>query len=271
MYVIASSIHFRYEARGGKMTQLLARIMLNACALISDRVFVHGRALADELWRPLRGRAIEAIISTISAEDFLPVEPIPDGTIEILTVARLVPSKRVDVALDMTRILLDRGFDVRLTVVGDGPLRNALLHRAQEHFLGDHVAFTGYVDDRRHLRRIYGRSHVFVLCTEMEGVSLAVQEAMAAGLAVVSTDRGALGHFLRHDIDSLVVDQIDPLAFADAVALLASSSATRLRLARAGREKVSRLGNAVWVDAVADVIEQDLPVHRRARRGDRLQ
>src|SRR6266498_2197007 len=105
MYVIASSIHFRYEASGGKMTQLLARIMLNACALISDRVFVNGRGLADELWRPLRGSAIEAIISTISAEDFLPVERIPDGRIEMLTVARLVPSKRVDVALDMTRVL----------------------------------------------------------------------------------------------------------------------------------------------------------------------
>jgi len=112
---------------------------------------------------------------------------------------------------------------------------------------------------------------VFVLCTEMEGVSLAVQEAMAAGLAVVSTDRGALGQFLQHDVDSLVVDHIDPLAFADAVALLASSSATRLRLARAGKEKVSQLGNAVWVDAVADVIEQDLHVHSRARRGDTAQ
>jgi glycosyltransferase involved in cell wall biosynthesis len=271
MYVIASSIHFRYEANGNTHTRRLARVMLNACALISTRVFVNGRGLADELWRPFQGKITEAIISTISTDDLLPVERETEGRIELLSVCRLVPSKRVDVALDMTKLLLDRGIDVRLTVVGDGPLRDVLFHQAEKLSLGDHVTFTGYVDDRRSLRTIYGRSHVFVLCTEMEGVSLAIQEAMAAGLAVVSTNRGALAQFLHHDIDSLVIDRIDPVAFADALTLLASSSATRLRLARAGREKVSRLDNAAWVDRVADLIELDLHGQRRARRGGRVQ
>jgi glycosyltransferase involved in cell wall biosynthesis len=271
MYVIASSIHFRYEAKGDTHVRRLARIMLNACALISTRVFVNGRGLADELWRPLQGKVTEAIISTISANDFLPVDRETEGRIELLSVCRLVPSKRIDVALDMTKLLLDRGIDVRLTVVGDGPLRNELIHQAEKLSLGDHVTFTGYIDDRRYLRTIYGRSHVFVLCTEMEGVSLAIQEAMAAGLAVVSTNRGALAQFLHHDIDSLVIDRIDPVAFADAVTRLASSSAIRLRLARAGKEKVSRLGNAAWVDTVADLIEQDLHAKGSAHRGDTVQ
>jgi glycosyltransferase involved in cell wall biosynthesis len=258
IYVIASSIHFRFAAEGSYLVRQMTRVLLNVCALISRRTFVNGLGLANELWRPLRRKATEVIISTVSSEDFLPLERHQESRIELLCVCRLVPSKRVDVALDMTKVLLERHIDVRLTVVGDGPLRDDLVARARALSLGEHVVFTGFIDDRRHLRELYGRSHIFVLCTEMEGVSLAVQEAMAAGLAVVSTDRGALAHFLDHGVDSLVVHDLDPIAFANAVSPLTSTHDARLRIARAGQEKVSRLGNAAWVDRVADLVEQDL-------------
>jgi glycosyltransferase involved in cell wall biosynthesis len=92
----------------------------------------------------------------------------------------------------------------------------------------------------------------------MEGISLAIQESMAAGLPVVSTHAGALAEFLRHGIDSIVVEGADPTAFADAVEQLASSRELRLRIGRAGQQKVARLGNEAWVDAVADIVKADL-------------
>jgi glycosyltransferase involved in cell wall biosynthesis len=258
VYVIANSIHFRSPVRGGHVVRLVARMLLNACAVISNRVFVHGIGLAQELWEPVRRKTTEVIISTISEEDFMPAERDEERRLEVLCVSRLVPSKRVDVAVEMTRILLDRGVDARLTVVGRGPLRDDLADRARSLSLGDRVVFTGFVDDRQQLRDLYRRSHVFVLPTEMEGISLAIQEAMAAGLPVVSTHAGALARFLQHGIDSIVVEGPYPAAFADAVGQLAASRDLRLLIGRAGQQKVARLGNAAWVAAVADLVEADL-------------
>lgn len=257
-YVIASSIHLRRGARGGAFVRRVAQVLVNACALVSTRVFVNGIGLAEELWGPLRGKTTEVILSTLSPDDFMDPDRDAGTRLEILTVCRLVPAKRVDVALEMMRILLDRGVGARLTVVGAGPLRDGLVDLARSRSLGDRVVFTGFVDDRRRLRELYRRSHVFVLPTEMEGVSLAIQEAMAAGLAVVSTDAGALARFLEDGVDSIVVHRPDPIGFADAVGRLASSRGLRLEIARGGQRKASGLGNAAWVAAVADLIEADL-------------
>jgi glycosyltransferase involved in cell wall biosynthesis len=236
--------------------------MLNACVLISRRAFVNGEGLAHELWRPLRKKATQVIISTLSAESFLPVERGRRDRIELLTVCRLVRTKRVDVLLGMTRLLLDRGIDARLTVVGDGPLRPDLAKKTHDLGLEGYVVFTGYIDDRLRLRELYRRSNVFVLATETEGISLAIQEAMAAGLAVVATDAGALAHFLCDGVDSLVVHDPDPKAFADAVSRLATSRRRRWMIAEAGQKKVSRLGNEAWVDQMADLLALD-QAHRR--------
>ena len=258
VYVIANSIHFRSPIRGGRVARLAARVVLNACASISTRVFVHGIGLAEELWEPVARKTTEIILSTISGEDFMPPERDESGRLEVLCVSRLVPSKRVDVAVEMTRILLDRGVDARLTVVGHGPLRDDLANRARLLSLGDHVVFTGFVDDRQQLRHLYRRSHIFVLPTEMEGISMAIQEAMAAGIPVVSTHAGALAQFLHHGIDSIVVEGSDPAAFADAVGQLAASRELRLQIGRAGQQKVAQLDNAAWVTAVANLLEADL-------------
>jgi len=108
-----------------------------------------------------------------------------------------------------------------------------------------------------------------VLPTEMEGVSLAIQEAMAAGVAVVSTDAGALADFLHDGVDALVVRRLDPAVFADAVESLIVASDLRDRIATTAQRRMSALGNSAWVDAVATAVGEDLRPVRSRRRSPR--
>lgn len=256
--LIASPIHFRHDASGGRLTAALMRMLMNACALISTRVLANGRALADDLFPPLRRKVREVILSSLTEADFIsPKEP-DAANVELLWVGRLVPSKRVDVVIQATHLLVERGVGARLTVVGDGPLREDLIKQAESLGLKDRVRFPGWIGDREHLRDYYAPATFFLFPTETEGVSLAVQEAMASGTPVISTGVGGLKDFLRDGEDAVVVHGPDPEAFAEAVLRLLKDPYTYMLLAEGAQRKVSALSNETWVREFNDLVLKDL-------------
>src|SRR4029078_13191465 len=83
----------------------------------------------------------------------------------------------------------ERGGDVRLVLIGDGPARPAL-ERALGRLRPTTVEDYGYVGDRATFMRLLRAADVFVPPSHAEGVPKAVVEAMAAGVPVVATDVG---------------------------------------------------------------------------------
>src|SRR5207249_11997940 len=78
---------------------------------------------------------------------------------------------------------------VLFLIAGDGELRSDLEAQAKALGLGSLVRFLGWRGD---LERIYGATDVFVLTSRNEGTPVALIEAMASGVASVSTDRGVV-------------------------------------------------------------------------------
>ena len=190
--MIASPMHFRRTASGGWATSVVTKVLLNACALIATRVLVNGKALADDLLPQLRRRTTDIILSSLSEGDISPpTEPDPED-VALLCVCRLVSSKRVDIVIEATHLLLEEGLNVHLAVVGDGPLMNDLLGRVDSLGLQDRVRLSGWIGDREVLRDVYATSDIFLFATEAEGISLAIMEAMAAGIPVISTAAGGV-------------------------------------------------------------------------------
>jgi glycosyltransferase involved in cell wall biosynthesis len=256
--MIASPIHFRHSASGGRVTSLLTRALLNACAVMATRVLVNGKALAGYLLPPIRRRATDIILSSLSEGDFIPPrEPDPED-VGLLCVCRLVPSKRVDIVIEATHLLAERGVNARLAVVGDGPLRDSLLRQVEVLGLQDRVRFTGWIGDRETLRGFYASASFFLFATEAEGISLAILEAMAGGIPVVSTPAGGLRDFLVDGEDSVVIDEPTPTAFADAVQRVLEESGTYMKLAKRAQRKVSTLTNQAWVRNFHNLVMKDL-------------
>jgi glycosyltransferase involved in cell wall biosynthesis len=115
----------------------------------------------------------------------------------LLFSGRLVPDKRVDLLLDAFAAIADRRPDWDLLIVGDGVLKDDLRRRVPES-LRTRVVWTGYLD-REEPALAYHSADVLVLPSDHEPWALVVQEAMAAGLAVISSDVPGAAYELIED------------------------------------------------------------------------
>jgi glycosyltransferase involved in cell wall biosynthesis len=150
-----------------------------------------------------------------------------------VTVARLVPQKGIDVLIRALAQTTGATRDWTLTLVGDGPEREALERQVLQAGLQEKVHFLGYRPDPQTFLLQAG---VFVLPSRFEGMPNALLEAMAAGLAVVVTDAspGPL-EVVVNGVSGLVVPSDEPSALADALDRLAADPGLRERLGAAAR------------------------------------
>ncbi|MEA2663200.1 MAG: hypothetical protein QOI11_144 [Candidatus Eremiobacteraeota bacterium] len=171
----------------------------------------------------------------------------------LLCAANLVPKKGHADLLEALAELRDRGVAVRCTIAGDGELRDALHAQARALGLGDVVVFRGHVAHAALLGEMRAGAYDAMVLTSlelpgglMEGIPVALMEAMALGLPVITTDTGSITE-LVDDACGRVVDQRNVTAVAAAVAELADDPDLRAELARAAYEKVEGEFNVVRV------------------------
>jgi glycosyltransferase involved in cell wall biosynthesis len=100
---------------------------------------------------------------------------------------RLAPVKRVDLLIDaFAQIAGDRP-EWDLLILGDGPLRQALQARVPEG-LRARVTWAGFIGDQTVVSALYRACDVLVLPSDYEPWALVINEAAAAGLAIVASD-----------------------------------------------------------------------------------
>jgi glycosyltransferase involved in cell wall biosynthesis len=106
---------------------------------------------------------------------------------------RIAPEKNVEALLKAWK-QVDMGEESRLLVVGDGPLATSL-----KPFYGeeDGILWLGFIADEAERIDILRGVDAFILPSYVEGLSLALLEAMACGTACVATDVGADGEVLE--------------------------------------------------------------------------
>jgi rhamnosyl/mannosyltransferase len=175
----------------------------------------------------------------IHPEPYLQAEPsIPEAEApSLLFVGRLRYYKGVDVLLQAMTQLPQQ---VRLLIVGDGPMRRIWESMAAKLSLEDRVTFLGEVPVDE-LPGIYASAEVFVLpSTERaEAFGLVLLEAMAAGLPCVTTEVGTGTSFVVRDgVTGLVVPPRSSSALAEAVDRLLADAGLRREMGRAGQERV---------------------------------
>ena len=155
--------------------------------------------------------------------------PVP----RLLTVGRLEPVKGMDLVLEAARQLDDVAFTWE--IVGDGSQASALRQRNTALGLNGKVRFVGRVDD---LRPHFQQADCFVLASRVEGMSIAMLEAMANGLPVIATRSGrGVEEALEGGKAGVLVPGEDPLALARAVRELLHDSARARALGEAARRR----------------------------------
>jgi glycosyltransferase involved in cell wall biosynthesis len=170
-----------------------------------------------------------------------------NATIELLTVGTLIPRKGHSVLFRALASVPFRNW--KLTCVGsldrDRPTAARLRAQLSADKLSDRVRLVGDVDPEV-LGACYERADVFVLPTFHEGYGMAVAEALARGLPVISTRTGAIPELVRDDA-GLLVPAGDIPALAAALTDMVGDVSLRHRLAEGARRVRDSL--PTWEDA----------------------
>ncbi len=161
----------------------------------------------------------------------------------VLAVGRLDPIKGFATLIEALALLDQRGVAYRCTLVGSGPLDDALRRLAEDRGVAARITFAG-AQPQAVVREYMATSSVFVLPAEVaadgnrDGIPVALMEAMAFGCPVVSTAVSGIPELVRHDITGLVVAPGDAAGLSHSLELLLQQGALAERLSRAARVQV---------------------------------
>ncbi len=160
-----------------------------------------------------------------------------------VSVARLTPFKGHDVLLAALARLRAQGLQLELILVGDGELRSALQQTADSLGIADAVTFAGHLTPSE-VRTHLARADVFVLSAVVtaegrrDGIPVALMEAMATGVPVVSCRVAGIPELVLDEVTGLLADPGDVEGLATRLARAATDHALRLRLIAAARTHV---------------------------------
>lgn len=177
-----------------------------------------------------------------------------DESFRILTVSRLIARKGVDTLIEA----LARSGDSRLSldIAGEGPQSSTLRELAVARGVGAKVRFHGFAD-RAALASLHDRADLFVLMSRAESCSMALLEAMAAGLPIVASHVGGNAELVVDGTSGLLVEPEDIDGLANTLSRLVSDVQLRGRLAAEGRLLIERkFDRAVLARAYAEIFEQ---------------
>lgn len=228
-------------------------VMLNNLLAEKLRSARFGRFIAREmleLARPMVGAEAMARATLLHMGVRLPPapagEPPARGKPVVLCPGRLVPVKGQRYLLDAAARLKARGIAFEILLAGDGPDEAAIAQRIAALGLGDRVRLLGMVPHAELLRLYHERQVDCVALPSLdlgdgvhEGISVALIEAMAHGVPVVSTPTGGLTELLDGGA-GLLVPPADAAALAGALERLFISPSLRATLGRAGRARIAQ-------------------------------
>ncbi len=194
------------------------------------------------------GRSASVIHPPVDTEFFTPPG---DGDAargeDFVYVGRLVSYKRADLAVEAFA-----GSPHRLTVVGEGHLKQELMARA-----GENVNFVGKVDDVT-LRNLYRRARAMVFPAD-EDFGIAMAEAQACGTPVVSVRRGGALDIVEPGSTGVLADPDDVVDLRRAIDEAASTTWSREAIRGRAEKFSAEAFRARMRIAVAEMLDEPAP------------
>lgn len=138
---------------------------------------------------------ITEVPNGIDLEEVAGAHPDPEAS-DVVVVGRLISHKRVDMLLDAIAKLRAEGLELTCRVIGNGPEQEALHDAAKRLGIDDLVEFRHDVTEQKDVYGMLKAAKVCVFPSSREGFGIAVLEALACGMPVITTS--ATDNMARH-------------------------------------------------------------------------
>jgi glycosyltransferase involved in cell wall biosynthesis len=215
---------------------------------------------------------VHVIRCGVDVDAFARAQRRPTGRPTFACVASLREYKGHAILLEAVRLLRARLPDLRVILVGDGELRGAIEAHIARDGLGKLVELRGALPHQE-IPAVLAGATAMVLPSvtsrdgQMEGIPVALMEAMAAGVPVVATRLSGIPELVRDGESGLLVPERDAAALAAAMERLARDATLAARLSEGGRRTVRNgFDRARNVARLAELFAEVTGPRRAARR-----
>ncbi len=178
-----------------------------------------------------------------------------DDDVVLGAVGSFTPAKDHRTILEAVRQVTDHHPRLRLVLVGSGPLEARLRAHAVTAGIGERVMFTGSRDD---VQEILPAFDAFVISSRYEGLSLALIEALAAGVPAVATTAGGIPEVVTDGREGLLVPPAQPALMANAIDRLLRDPEQRAEMAAQARQRAKCFRIAHAVRRLEDIYDEVL-------------
>lgn len=204
-----------------KLHRFLKRIVFRN----ANGIVFQTKEIQNYFSEPIRKKGV--VIPNPILDDNLPVADVNNSRKEIVAVGRLSEEKNFGMLIEAFAELNLR--DYKLHIYGDGPLRKELESLIGRLGVENQVVLEGHVE--RVVDKIQG-ADIFVLSSNHEGMPNVLLEAMAMGLACISTDfpSGGAKVLVKNGINGLLIPVNDKEALKNAILTLVGNQELKLEL-----------------------------------------
>ncbi len=258
--------HFNYKNRLWQRAYHLPRYYF------SIKTADHALCVGREVWSILQLKynldadQVSYSPTGVDGRFFIPREYSPVSSARLLFAGTWLDQRGIFYLRDALRNLAARLPDLHLTIAGCGSNAEEVKNFFEPE-LRPRVEVISMVSSNE-MPSLYAQNDIFVFPSLMEGTPLAVQEAMAAGMAVITTETCGMIDLIENDYNGLLIPPADSLALENAIWRLSQDPQLRMRLGRSAQESMRRFTWARTIDSVENACISAL--RRLGRHSDPL-
>src|SRR3989338_5463172 len=183
--------------------------------------------------------------------------------VHLLYISRLTFQKGIETLIKACGILKAKGVNnYKLTVVGEGHLKDAMFLLIDKLNIKDKVTFLGW-KKLEELPDIYRSADIFILPSVMEGMASVVLQAMACGLPIIASKVEGFQEVLEDNVNGLSAEYNNPQEFADAIEKLLKSKELREAMARNSAKKAQEFSWETIAKKYLELYEKSVTILTR--------
>lgn len=175
--------------------------------------------------------------------------------LEIISVGRLSHIKGYDILITSLAHIVDEVDNVKCTIIGNGNELKHLKSLARNLGVLNYINFTGKLN-RQQIRQLLYQATIYVQPSRAEGMPLALMEAYASGLPIISSDVGGISELIHHQKNGLLVAPCNTEQLAKEMIRLLKSPNLREQLC----DKQNQ-GNLIY--SFDDMLEKYLSLYKK--------
>lgn len=244
---VVSTFHGAIDIEGGALYRRVKTFLIN---LGSERVICVSEFLQRKIVNEtlIKRNKTDVIYNGVDVDSFIYEKTSveikknllwDDDIVLVGLLGNLNYAKAYEVIIDVAELLKDEGVDFRFVIAGDTghEVYIELQDLIEIKGLQGKVKFIGYVDD---VAKFMSELDVYAICSESEGFSLSVIEAMAASCPVVSTCCGGPEEIIDNGQDGVLVGNGDSEELARTIIDIVNDDEKRSLLVNNARIKVNK-------------------------------